>query len=281
MPSFDSPRPVTAVIDVALGDVRISAGDRDATVVDVQPSDPSDAEDRKAAETTHVAYANDQLAVKALRSRAWRLRGRAGSIDVTIELPAGSSVYGTAQSADFHCHGPVGTCRIKTGVGQVRLEQAGTLSVKSGAGDVSVDRATLHAEVMSASGDVRVGEIDGSAVIKSSNGDTWVGTAGGDLRVSAANGSIAIDRAHASLGAKSAEGDVRLGEAVRGSVVLETHVGDVEVGIREGTAAYLDVSAAAGRVRNELDAADGPEPSAEKVEVRARTSVGDVVIRRA
>jgi hypothetical protein len=40
------------------------------------------------------------------------------------------------------------------------------------------------------------------------------------------------------------------------------------------------VSAAAGKVHNALDAADTPEPSAETVEVRARTSFGDVVVRR-
>ena len=82
-----------------------------------------------------------------------------------------------------------------------------------------------------------------------------------------------------SVVAKSATGDVRLGEVARGSVVLETGLGDVAVGIPEGTAAWLDVSSTAGRVHNALDAADAPEPSAQTVEVRARTSVGDVVIR--
>jgi DUF4097 and DUF4098 domain-containing protein YvlB len=127
---------------------------------------------------------------------------------------------------------------------------------------------------------VRLRELDSSAVIKNSNGDTWVGVAGGDLRLNAANGSIAVDLAQASVGAKSANGDVRLGEVVRGSVVLETKIGDLEVGIREGTAAWLDVNSRFGHVRNGLDAADGPEASAETVEVRARTSVGEVVVRR-
>jgi hypothetical protein len=63
--------------------------------------------------------------------------------------------------------------------------------------------------------------------------------------------------------------------------VVETKVGDLEVGIREGTAAWLDVSAGVGQVHNALDTADAPEPSAETVEVRARTSFGDIVIRRA
>ena len=51
-------------------------------------------------------------------------------------------------------------------------------------------------------------------------------------------------------------GDVRLGEVVRGSVVLETRLGDVEVGIREGTAAWLDVSSKVGTIRNTLDAGE-------------------------
>jgi DUF4097 and DUF4098 domain-containing protein YvlB len=130
------------------------------------------------------------------------------------------------------------------------------------------------------SGEVRVRELGSTALIKNSNGNTWIGHAAGDLRVSGANGDIAIDMAEATVVAKSAKGDVRLGEAVRSSVVLETKLGDLEVGIREGTAAWLDVRAVAGNVHNALDSADAPEPSAETVEVRARTTAGDVVIRR-
>ncbi len=143
-----------------------------------------------------------------------------------------------------------------------------------------VDRAGGRAEVTAGSGDVRLRELDASADIKNSNGATWVGVAGGDLQVKAANGSIAVDLARASVGAKSANGDVRLGEVVRGLVVLETKIGDLEVGIREGSAAWLDVSSRVGQVHNSLDAADAPERSAETVEVRGRTSVGEVVIRR-
>jgi DUF4097 and DUF4098 domain-containing protein YvlB len=280
MPTFDTPGPISAVIDVTSGDVRVSAGDRDATVVEVRPSDASSPADRKAADLAHVVHSGDRVVVKGPSSRSWLSRD-AGSIDVSIELPAGSDVYASAERGDVQGHGPLGTCRIKTGKGQVRLERAGTLVVKTGAGDVSVDHATGHVNVAVAHGDVTLGALDASAVVKSAKGDTWVGTAGGDLRVSTAQGSVAIDRARASVGAKCAQGDLRLGEAVRGSVVLETHHGDVEVGIPQGTGAYLDVRARTGQVVNELDAADGPGEAGERVEVRARTSVGDVVIRRA
>ena len=59
-----------------------------------------------------------------------------------------------------------------------------------------------------------------------------------------------------------------------------SRLGDVEIGVPEGIAAFLDVSAKAGRVHNALDAAEAPEPSAETVEVRARTTAGSVVVRR-
>jgi DUF4097 and DUF4098 domain-containing protein YvlB len=280
VPTFDTPGPISATIDVAMGDVRIRAGDRGATVVEVQPSDASNEEDVKAAELTRVEYANQQLVVKAPKLRSWLSRSGGGSIDVTIELPAGSHVHGAFASADVDCDGRLGDCRIKTGLGRIRIDEAATLSLTSGTGDISVDHATGHADVTAGSGEVRLRELDVSAVIKNSNGDTWVGVAGGDLRIKAANGSIAVGEARASVAAKSANGDIRLGDVVRGSVVLETHLGDLEVGIREGSAAWLDVNATAGKVHNALDPADAPEPSAETVEVRARTTVGEIVIRR-
>jgi hypothetical protein len=280
MPTFETPNPITAAIDVTVGDVRIRADDGGHTTVDVRPSDPSSGEDVKVAQQTRVECSGGQLLVRAPKLRSWRPRSMGGSIDVTIELPAGSELHATGQVTDFGCDGPLGDCRVKTGIGQIRLEQAGAVSLKTGIGDIVVGHAGGHAEVTAGSGDARLRELDTSAVIKNSNGDTWVGTVGGDARLSAANGSIAVDVARGSVVAKSANGDVRLGEAGRGSVVLETSLGDVEVGIPEGRAAWLDVRAAAGRVHNELEAAEAPEPSAETVEVRARTAAGNVMINR-
>ena len=76
MPTFDTPEPISATIDLAVGDVRISAGDRGTTVVDVRPSDASNEEDVKAAEQTRVEYANEQLLVKAPKLRSWLSKRR-------------------------------------------------------------------------------------------------------------------------------------------------------------------------------------------------------------
>ena len=279
MPTFDTPASITATIEVVAGDVRIDAGERAVTTVSIEPSDAGDAEDRRAAVQTRVEYANGKLLVKQPKVRSWLPRSSGGSINVSVELPASSDVHGDAAMADFTCDGPLGELRLKTGLGRLRVGEAGTLSLKTGIGDIAVERATRHADLTTGSGEVRVRELADSAVIRNSNGDTRVGAAHGDLRVSAANGNIAIDAAHASVAAKSANGDVRLNDAARGSAVLETKLGDVEIGIREGTAAWLDVRAAAGRVHNALEAAEAPD-GGETVEVRARTVAGDVLIRR-
>jgi hypothetical protein len=126
-----------------------------------------------------------------------------------------------------------------------------------------------------------VGSVDGSAVIKGANGDTWIGDVSRDLRVIAANGAIAVDHSHATVVAKTANGDVRLGEVGGGAVVAQTALGKVDIGIRDGVAAWLDLDTHFGKVHNELDAAGRPQPGAATVEVRARSSFGDITIRRA
>ena len=281
MSPFDTPQPIFATVDVVLGDVRITAGERDTTTVEVRPSDATNQEDVVAAEQTRVEFSAGRLLVKAPKLRSWLPRHAGGSIDVTIELPAGSELHGTAQMADIACDGRFGDCRVRLGIGTIRLDRGGKLDLKSGAGDIELDHADGHVEITVGSGDVRVREFASSAVIKNSNGDTSVADAAGELRIKSANGNIAVDHAAAGFVAKTANGDVRLGAATRGTVVLETSIGDIEAGIPEGTAAWLDVSATAGRVHNALEGSSAPDASTDKVELRARTSLGNIEIRRA
>jgi DUF4097 and DUF4098 domain-containing protein YvlB len=279
MPAFATPEPISVTIELGMGDARIIASDRTDTVIEVRPRDDSKASDIRAAEQTRVEYSSGRLLVKTPKQRAFI--GRGSSVDVTIELPAGSRVQGDSGMGEFGCEGHLGECRFKTGMGNIRLDHTGTLHLKTGMGNIAVDRALGDADVTTGSGEVRIGQIQGAAVIKNSNGDTAVGEVTGDLRVKSANGRISIDRAHASVIAKTANGNVRIGEVMRGAIVLETAAGELEVGIREGTAAWLDLSSQYGRVRNSLDEADSPEQSEATVEIRARTSYGDILIHRA
>jgi DUF4097 and DUF4098 domain-containing protein YvlB len=279
MPTFDTPEPIIAVIDIVAGHLWINASDRTDTTVDVRPTDATEDGDVQAAEQTQVEYAGGRLTVTTPKSRLRSLLGRPPSIDVTVELPTGSRVEAKA-AAEIRSSGHLGPSTFDSAAGAVRLEETGRLKLRTGAGDVSVARSAGPADVRTSSGKVWIGEIDGAAVVKTANGDITLGQVTGDVRMTTANGDITVDRALATVAAKTANGNVRVGEVVRGAIVLETGFGELEIGIAAGTAAWLDVRSQQGSVRSELNPADEVKPSEETVEVRARTGFGDIVIRR-
>ena len=279
MPTFNTPGPISATIDLAAADVRIIASDRQDTVVEVRPSTSAHEPDVKVAEQTKVDYTAAGLLIKGPRQRSIGLR-RIGSVDVTVELPAGSQIEADAGIGALRCTGQLGKCRVKMGAGDVELEQVGPLDLQTGAGAITVEHVAGHAEITNGSGRLRVSQIDGSAVIKNSNGETWVGDITGDLRVNAGNGMISVGHAAADVTASSANGEIRVDDLTRGSASLKTGFGEIHLGIHAGTAAKLDAYTRLGTVRNSMEAADSPEPSDEVLEVHARTSFGDIVIRR-
>jgi hypothetical protein len=281
MPTFETPEPISVTVEIGVGDIRIVASERTDTTVEVRPSDAAKKADVAAAEQTRVEYSGGRLLVKGPKGwRRYSFRGPGESIDLQIELPAGSHVRAQAGVATLRCSGPLGECRYQGGVGDVRVEHAGPVVIKTGAGDITVDRALGHAEVTTGSGALHIGTADGSAVVKNSNGDTWIGEVTGDLRVNAANGRISVDHAHAAVAAKTANGNVRLGEVARGEVLAQTAFGTLEVGVRDGVAAWLDLNTRFGNVHNDLDVAGQPQSGEDTVEVRARTSYGDITVRR-
>jgi hypothetical protein len=281
MPAFDTAGPVTVAIDLPAGDVRIAATDRADTTVEVTPSDPGRDADVQAARETRVEHLGGDIVIRAPKPRGLRMIGRPGFVDITVGLPAGSRLRVEASAAAVHATGRLDDCRITTGAGEVELEETGPLYVSTGIGAVLVTKVTGRAETRTGSGRIRLAELDGPAVVKDSNGSIWVGRVTGELRATTDNGEVIVDQPGAGVTASTANGDVRIGALTRGTADLKTSLGEVEIGIRSGTAVRLDVSTDFGRVRNELDEASGPAPADEVAEVRARTRYGDIVIRRA
>ncbi|WP_328610713.1 DUF4097 domain-containing protein [Amycolatopsis sp. NBC_00345] len=281
MPEFETPEPISVTFELGVaGDVRISASDRADTVVEVRPTDASDESDVKAAQQVRAEYANGVLLVKGPKVRAFDFSRKSRSVDVTVELPSGSRVSGDVQLGNFRGEGRLGETRLKTSVGNYRFERTGPLNLDTAAGHVAVDHVEGDVDIHTGSGKVSIGRIEGAAVVKDSNGRIEIDTVTGDTRIRAANGDISVERAGAGVEAKTANGAIRLGEVVRGSVTLETAMGDLEVGIAEGTAAWIDAHTGFGQLSNELDSASRPGESDETVEVRAQTSHGRITIRR-
>lgn len=299
-PVFDTPAPIQVLVDMGYANVEIRASERTDTVVEVRPSDRTDDTDVYAAEHTEIEYDDGRLLVKAAKEgpappSGWggalnallesptkwarSLIGWGGSVEVMIELPAGSHVEVRTQ-AEVRCRGHLAEVRLSTSDGDIRVERADRLWLRTTTGGIAVTHSAGHADITTAHGDIRVAKINGPAVIKNSHGEITIGEVTGELRLNSAYGDIAVERALGGAAAKTAYGNLRIGQVTSGSVVMETTGGGLELGIREGTSAWLDVSSQYGTVDVSLDADDGPPASAETVEVRAHTTYGDIRIHR-
>lgn len=281
MPNFETPEPISVDLDLGVtGQVRITATDRADTDVEVRPSDEADESDVKAAQQIRIDYSGGTLQIKGPKARPFDFSRKTRSVDVSVALPTDSRVAGVVQLGNFNSTGRLGDTRFKTGTGDISVERSGALRLNTAAGHITVDHATGDAEIHTASGKVSIGHVEGTAVVKDSNGNVEIDSVTGDARIRSANGDISVEHAGATIVAKTANGNIHLGEVVRGSVALATSMGKLEIGIAEGTAAWLDANTGFGNVRNLLESAARPEDSDETVEVRARTSYGDITLRR-
>ncbi|WP_390624243.1 DUF4097 family beta strand repeat-containing protein [Fodinicola feengrottensis] len=261
MPIFQTPEPILAVIEIVEGDVRIAASDRTDTVVEVRPHDESKEADVRTATQTRVEYADGRLLVKTPNSRGLLFTAKGGAVDVTLSLPTGSTLEAKT-AAGLHSQGRLGETKLTSATGDIWLDQVGKLRLNT------------------ADGEIRVRTIDGSGSINTADGDIIVGDVTGDVRLHTADGSITVDSALADVTARTANGSIRIGEVVRGTVTVTTAAGELEVGVREGTAVWLDANSWSGDLINSMDEADGPQESDETVKVRARTYSGDIIIHR-
>ncbi|WP_067462706.1 hypothetical protein [Nocardia amamiensis] len=209
--TFETPEPIAVTVDVLSGNVTVIASDRTDTVVEVRPADASKKGDVRAAEQTRIDFAAGILTVKTPKDwRTYTPFGGNPSIDMTIQVPTGSRLEGTAAVGRLLGTGELGQC---------------------------------------------------------------------DLEISA--GDIIVDRPLGSVTAKTAKGDIRIGEASRGVLRLETSMGELEVGIRPGSAARLEVNAQHGTVQNLMQPVDRPQDNEDTVQVYARNSFGNVILRHA
>ncbi|AUG75794.1 hypothetical protein CFP65_0868 [Kitasatospora sp. MMS16-BH015] len=284
--TFSTSSPIVVLLDLYVADVRIRATDGADTVVEVSPTDPAKPSDVKAAEATRVEYDEVTRTLTVVtrkpRNRFVNFSKRPESIDVVLTLPSDSDVRGEVELGDYLAEGVLGSVQLKSGLGAVRLGETGDLTVRTSIGEVSVDGVSGSAQVHSSAGEVRIGVVDGGADVSSGNGTVRIGVVTGTAKVKVSNGAVSVDRALSDITATNSNGEVRIGEVVRGKVVAASKNGRVDVGVRDGSAAWLELDTKVGRVYNDLAAAEAPEAGepVDKVEVHAETKLGDIVIRR-
>jgi hypothetical protein len=165
------------------------------------------------------------------------------SLNVTVEVPEGSSCLVHAASADVSCTG-----------------ELSALDVHTASGDVSAERVSGPARVVTASGDVQVGAA----------AEARVETASGDVRIEQADGAVTV---------RTASGDVWIAQASGRRTEVKSSSGDVSVAVARGIGVYLDLSSLSGTVSSDLEPAE--ENGGADMTLQCRTISGDVRVLRA
>ncbi|MDX2290795.1 MULTISPECIES: DUF4097 family beta strand repeat-containing protein [Streptomyces] len=191
MQTFATTAPITTVVDIPAGHLRFIAADRADTTVDIRPANAAKSRDVKAAEDTTAAFADGVLRITAPAAKN-QLFGQTGFVDVTVQLPAGSSVQATAATADLRGAGRLGDVTFEAAQGPATLEEAGTVRVSLQDGDITVGRLNGSADLATARGDLTVDQA-GTGVVT-------LTTQAGSIAVGAAPGVSATLDAHTTLG---------------------------------------------------------------------------------
>ncbi|MCU1416523.1 MAG: hypothetical protein JWP32_697 [Schumannella sp.] len=278
MPTYNTPGPIDLAVDLPFGRLDVVAADRSDTVVTVSPTNPGSASDRRGAENTRVAFEAGRVVVEGPRPR-FVFIGPSESIDVRVEVPAGSRVTADI-GGRVSTIGRLGATRIKSALGGVELDTTDDLWIRNGTGSLEIGTVHGSAELTAGNGQVKVGSIDGDAIIKASHGSIAIDETHGDLDAKLSYGELEIMRAHGSVTAKTAYGSIRLAEVSSGSIQVDSGYGQIDIGVRAGVAVWLDAASRDGRLRNELDSDTAPAASEHSVTVRARTTYGDITIHR-
>ncbi|MGW4823021.1 DUF4097 family beta strand repeat-containing protein [Streptomyces sp. NPDC004227] len=179
MQKFDTPAPISAVLDIPAGRVQFIAADRADTTVEVLPANPSKKRDVQTAEQTTVAYTDGVLRIHTPEPKN-QVFGPSGSLEVTVQLPAGSHVEGKAAGSELRGVGRLGDVVFEGAYRQIKIDEAASVRLTAIDGDVEVGRLGGPAEISTARGAIRITEaVRGTVELRTQSGDISVAAAAG------------------------------------------------------------------------------------------------------
>ncbi len=245
MPTFTTPRPIAATVQVAGARVRVNASDRADTTVLVEPVDPTSHSDVRVADRTKVEFGAGQLSVKTTVSG-----DKDGSVVITIDLPTGSNLVVYLAHSTVDADGSFGECELHLAKGRVRLDRADAVQANIAAGELAIGRIAGPVQIEGSTAAIDIGRADGRVTARTADGAIRIGR---------------LTHGPANLSNRSENIVVGIGDGTAVRVDADSKRGCV-----------LNSVALQG------DSASQASPSPyDAVAVHARTRYGDIVIQRA
>ncbi|MCX4960724.1 DUF4097 family beta strand repeat-containing protein [Streptomyces virginiae] len=179
MQKFATTAPISAVLDIPAGLVRLIAADRADTTVEILPADASKGRDVKAAEQTTAEYHDGVLRITAAPAKN-KILGQSGSVEITVQLPAGSHVEAKTAATEFRGVGRLGDITLESAQATVKLDETASAHLTLMAGDVTVGRLTGPARITTHKGHLQIAEaLHGTVELTTQAGDITIGAARG------------------------------------------------------------------------------------------------------
>ncbi|MGW4758983.1 DUF4097 family beta strand repeat-containing protein [Streptomyces chartreusis] len=181
MQKFDTPTPapISAVLNIPAGRIQIIAADRTDTTVEIHPANPSKSRDTKTAEQTEITYTDGILRIHTPEPDN-QLLGHPGSVEITIQLPAGSHIEAKTAAAELRGVGRLGDITFDGAYRHIKIDEAAGVRLTATDGDIEIGRLTGPAQITTARGDIRITEaVTGTLELRTQSGDITVGAATG------------------------------------------------------------------------------------------------------
>jgi DUF4097 and DUF4098 domain-containing protein YvlB len=269
--TFTTDDPVDLYVEIGKGSVEIRAAHTSETTVLVSGSH---------ADEVTVTHEGDAVQVIGPKGRLGFLGGDQ-HIVLDITVPQESEATVRTGSADVALHGALAACRIRSGSGDVRIDElTGPATVETGSGDVRISTASAEMRIKSGSGDIRVERADAAAALSTGSGDVSIGTTVAPVAIKSGSGDVVVTEAHDDVALSTGSGDLVVGAAHRGKYTIKGASGDVRLGIPAGTPVWTDITTLSGRIDSDLQGTGEPVEGQDHVEVRAKTASGSVVLRQ-
>ncbi|MEU2394466.1 DUF4097 family beta strand repeat-containing protein [Streptomyces sp. NPDC007369] len=177
MQKFDTLAPISAVVAIPAGRIQFIAANRTDTTVEVLPANPSKSRDVKAAEQTTVTYADGVLRIQTAEPKN-QLFGPSGSLEITVQLPADSSIEAKTASSELRGVGRLGDVAFDGAYRQIKIDEAASVRLTATDGDVEIGRLGGPAEISTARGDIRINEaVRGTVVLHTQSGNISIAAA--------------------------------------------------------------------------------------------------------
>ena len=264
---FETHSPVNLVVETGKGSVDIRCTDTTESTVLVEG---------KHAEEVVVEQRGDTITVT--EPGRGRIFGD-NTLRVDIVVPHGSNPAVRTGSADVRLEGRAGRAQLRSGSGNLTADVVeGHLLVETGSGDIRVEEVGGDLRVKSGSGDAEIGRTTGAASLSTGSGDVSLGTTQGPAVIKTGSGDLRIEQVHGDASFTTGSGDAAVKHVHRGRFTVKAASGDVAVGVTAGIPVWTDITTVSGTIRSDLQGAGQPQEGQEHVEVRAKTSSGDIVL---